>query len=262
MRMNDYEYEFVQDSIEKKGTARSARNARTHCGKAGAVRLPSDFLTKKEIKAMSGEVIQYASLKKPMTLEEFKKLPNDLKVMYIKWIREKFNAPDKCIAEMLGVKKNTFSAYMVDLKLNKGPGNAKKIWEQEKFYAWVNGVDENAVEGTADVEPEVEVEQFSVVEDTSAEEQFDTSTATTCGDTVPAPYVPYNPYRYAYDDGTSVLANPTVIPVIPKSGTMSFEHNRVDDILQTVKALLDGAGVKINCTISWEVVETSDGVCK
>lgn len=244
MRMNDIEYEFVQDSIEKKGTARSARNARTHCGKSGAVRLPSDFKTKKEIKAMSGEVIQYASLKKPMTLEEFKKLPNDLKVMYIKWIREKFNAPDKCIAEMLGVKKNTFSAYMIDLKLNKGTGNQKRIWEKEKFYAWVNGIDENAVEGTADVEPETEYgvtlgEQIPVVEETPVEEQIDIPTTP-------------RPGRVVYP----------VIPVIPKSGSMSFERNHADDILQTVRALLDGAGVKINCTISWEVVATSDGECK
>ena len=247
MRMNDIEYEFVQDSIEKKGTARSARNARTHCGKSGAVKLPSDYLTKKEIKAMSGEVIQYASLKKPMSWEDFKKLPNDLKAAYIKWIREKFNAPDNCIADMFGVKKNTFSTYMVDLKLNKGPGNAKKNWEKEKFYAWVHGIDENAVEGTAEVECE-EVLPASVP---VAEQQPDISTEAS-----------YHPRYYAYTDGTELLSKPTVIHVIPKSGSMSFEHNHVDDILQTVRALLDGAGVKINCTISWEVVATSDGECK
>lgn len=47
MRMNDIEYEFTKDVIEKKITARSARSTRTHNGKRGAVKFPSDYKTKK-----------------------------------------------------------------------------------------------------------------------------------------------------------------------------------------------------------------------
>lgn len=248
MRMNDYEYEFVQDSIEKKGTARSARNARTHCGKSGAVRLPSDFKTKKEIKAMSGEVITYASLKKPMTWEDFKKLPNDLKKEYITWIREKFGAPDSHIATMLGISGATLGLYFKDLKLSmgKGSGNNRK-WEKEKFYAWSHGVDENLVEGTAEIEEE---ETPACEEVTYTTDTYDPTHGE--GIDIPAEEDPVQ-------SNMTVIAPVTCVPVIPKQGSMTFERNDVDDILQTVRALLSGGGVKINCTVTWEVVETSDG---
>lgn len=46
--MKDEEYLFVSDSRDKKITARSAGKRRTHNGKRGSVRFPSDHLTKKE----------------------------------------------------------------------------------------------------------------------------------------------------------------------------------------------------------------------
>lgn len=146
MWMNDTEYEFMKDSRDKKNVARSSHNARTHCGRSGSVRFPSDNLTKKEIKAMSGECIEYKSLKKPMNWEEFKELPNDIKKEYIKSIREKFGAPDQYIAEMFGVCARTLSLFLKDLNLNAGKesGNGKRKWEKEKFYAWRSGADEHA----------------------------------------------------------------------------------------------------------------------
>ena len=47
--MKDEEYLFRQDSRDKALTARSARHKRTHCGKGGRVKLPSDYMTKKEL---------------------------------------------------------------------------------------------------------------------------------------------------------------------------------------------------------------------
>jgi len=46
---------FYEDVQEKTITGRSARNARTHCGKAGPVRLPSDALTEEQWKERNGE---------------------------------------------------------------------------------------------------------------------------------------------------------------------------------------------------------------
>lgn len=167
MRMNDYEYDFMCDSRDKKTTARSARSARTHCGKSGSVRFPSDNLTKKELKAMSGECIKYASLKAPMSWEEFKELPNDLKKEYITSIREKFGAPDKYIAEMFGISGNTLGLYMTDLKLGggKGSGNGKRNWNREEFYAWVSGADMNAENAPVAEENEPDTDS-SIVSDT------------------------------------------------------------------------------------------------
>lgn len=45
--MTDEKYEFLQDCRDKKITARSARSTRTHCGKGGAVKFPSDYMSKR-----------------------------------------------------------------------------------------------------------------------------------------------------------------------------------------------------------------------
>lgn len=42
------------------------------------------------------------------------------------------------------------------------------------------------------------------------------------------------------------------IPVIPKTGTLTFKHNDADDALATIKSLL--SNTKVNVTVSWEVI--------
>lgn len=134
-RMSYEQRMFIQDSKEKKSTAQGARHTRTHCGKGGAVRLPSDYMTEKEKKAMSGECKTYR-LNAPMTWQEFKDLPDDLKVDYIKALRQKYNVPDNAIAEMLGVKNNTLCMVFNKLHLNRGAGKGPRSWDKEAFYIW------------------------------------------------------------------------------------------------------------------------------
>ena len=57
--MKDEEYLFHQTCREQKNIARSARNKRTHNGKGGRVKFPSDYMTKKELQKMNGEVKSY-----------------------------------------------------------------------------------------------------------------------------------------------------------------------------------------------------------
>ena len=97
--MTDEKFVFVQDVKEKKQTARSAWNRNK--GKYRTVRLPSDFMTRKEREAMNGEVKSYR-LNDPMTWEEFKAMPDDIMTSYIKLIRERFGASDTAIANMMG----------------------------------------------------------------------------------------------------------------------------------------------------------------
>ena len=85
----DEQYVMISDSIEKKNIARSSRCRKTHCGKGGRVKFPSDYKTKKELKAMNGDVKTY-NLNKPMSWTEFKALPEDLKITYIKKLRNEF----------------------------------------------------------------------------------------------------------------------------------------------------------------------------
>ena len=145
--MNDIRWEFMQDSRDKKITARSARNTRTHNGKAGYVRLPSDNLTKKEREALNGECVKYASLKKPMTWSEFKDLPDDLKVEYIKSLREKFKVPNTALAEMFDISVTLITRYFkcLGLSIGSASGAGNRTWDREGFLAWRGGAEDGAV---------------------------------------------------------------------------------------------------------------------
>ena len=90
--MEDEKYVFFQDVREKKVTGYSARKQRSHCGKGGRVKFPSDYLTKKELKNMSGECKSYR-MNSPMKWLEFRFMPRDLQIAYIKAIKEKYNPP-------------------------------------------------------------------------------------------------------------------------------------------------------------------------
>ena len=125
----DEQWVMIKDSIDKKNVARSSHNKRSHCGKGGSVKFPSDYMTKKELKAMNGEVKTY-HLNAPMTWEEFKKLPDDIKIAYIKNLREKFEVPNKALAEAFGVGNGYFSGLLrkLGLGLGKCAGGASKKW--------------------------------------------------------------------------------------------------------------------------------------
>lgn len=253
--MNDIRWEFIQDSRDKKITARSARNTRTHNGKAGHVRLPSDNLTKKEREAMNGECIKYASLKKPMTWSEFKELPGDLKVEYVKSLREKFKLPNTAFAEMFGIDSTVVSRYFkcYGLSIGSASGSGNRTWDREGFLAWRGGAEDGVVKpsetpiNTSEDElivendvPELVIrEEVPVAIDRSAEEMYEKFKKSIAESSpVLLPYICDNPNHQ--------------VSVIPKSGSMSFENNYADDALATIKSLL--SNIKVNITVTWECV--------
>lgn len=135
--MSDERYILFSDSREKKSIAASAHKQRTHCGKGGSVKFPSDYLSKKEIKAMSGECKTYR-MSEPLTWEEFAEWPNEHKVTYIQSIRERFGASDKYIAEMFDVSGMTLGMWIKDLGLE--PMNeCDENWDRDVFVAWKDG---------------------------------------------------------------------------------------------------------------------------
>ena len=138
--MKDETYAFISDVKEKKITARSARNTRTHCGKGGRVRLPSDNLSKKELMKMNGECKSYR-LNSPMAWSEFKAMPDDIKITYIKLLREKFDVPDCELYKMFGCGKDSLSRYFKALGLRVPRKNVYREWKKDEWFAWVNGVD-------------------------------------------------------------------------------------------------------------------------
>lgn len=133
----DEQYAMIQDSREKKSVAASAFKQRSHCGKGGRVRLPSDNMSKKELNAMNGECKSYR-MNDPISWSEFVEWPNEHKVAYISRLREKFGVGDKIVAEMFDVSCHLLLMYVKELGMETKP-DCDADWNREKFYAWRSG---------------------------------------------------------------------------------------------------------------------------
>lgn len=215
--MKDEEYVFHSDCREKKNIARSARHARTHNGKSGRVKFPSDNLTRKELNAMNGEVKSYR-LNDPMPWKEFKAMPDDIKVTYIKLLRQKFNVPGKQIAEMMGVSAVHYSKEINRLGISEGKHCRGRctVWDREGWLAWCNGAKLPACSP--------ESVETSFKEDA---EKGLASLEAIC-DPVPVPEIKTLP-----------ICGKEKLKAIPCSGSMTFE-GKVEDVLETVSVLLGG----------------------
>lgn len=161
--MSDEQYEYMQDCKDKKITARSARNVRTHCGKRGAVKFPSDYMSKKEREAMNGECKSYR-MNDPISWEEFKTWPKEHQETYIKLLIKKYNAPISAISKMFGLYSNTLNSHILRNKLNVGPiQGGNRVWDKEGFLAWVSGAKEGVVKHSeTPVEETVEEETVDI----------------------------------------------------------------------------------------------------
>lgn len=228
--MTDEKYVFVSDVREKKSIGRSARNKRAHAGKGGRVKLPSDYLSNKELKAMNGECKAYR-LNEPMSWKEFKAMPDDIKIVYIKAIREKFNAPLTHIGAMLGCSQQTLSREAARLGLSPGKGGkgCPAKWDRSGFAAWCNGE-------KPDVVPEEEAPGAG------------TASLEDIVDPVPAPLPEIK---------TLPLCPVQAETAVPKSGSLTFAGS-AESALNTVSVLLGGADVHI--TITWRTRQ-DEGAC-
>lgn len=126
-RFSDEAWDYIQDCKEKKITGASYRNKRGNAGKSGGMKTASDYMTKKELRAMNGEVQTYR-LGSPMSWEEFSTMPDDLKKMYIKNLRKKFNAPDEELALAMGVELAAFTEGLKSIKLSP------RVCEDRSWY--------------------------------------------------------------------------------------------------------------------------------
>lgn len=171
--MTDEKFIFVSDVAEKKRIGRSAYNKRSHTGKGGSVKLPSDFMSRKEKEAMNGECKSY-KLNSPMSYAEFKAMPQDLQIAYIKQLRKAYGAPDSEIAKMLGVSQNGFCTRIKNLGLNRGKNAQRLLFDKDAWYAWLHGLPAKVMpktEPTDEPEADIPAEQPSVeaVEECAAE---------------------------------------------------------------------------------------------
>ena len=249
--MPDEQYVMISDSIEKKKIAHSSHNRKTHCGKGGRVKFPSDYLSKKELKAMNGDVKSY-NLNRPMTWEEFRSMPQDLQIMYIKKLRNEFGVPDSVLGKAMGVCRSSFSKAMRDLSLSLGKnagatgrqwlGSEKSIKFSEywnKFNKKEDAVEEDSVEGEAEA-----VEEMGISKEKSNDYTTDDS------DELFHYGTKYNSGRYP---STTVdhIVEPEHI-TIPTGGRLSFDC-KFDDAVKVLESILSGTNVRLN--VDWIVVK-------
>lgn len=242
--LSDEEWEYTQDCKDKKITARSARNKRTHNGKGGAVKFPSDYLSKKELKAMNGPVESYR-MNDPMSWDDFKKLPDDLKGIYIRALRDKYKVPDSALAEAMGVSGTVFSKHLrcYGLGQGKGSGAAGRHWhntpDHDRFVAWWNGVKLEDVNSESENVKEAEAAAYC--------ENDVTATEAACNairnELVKEP---------ADEKKNATQCCGETRCAVPTNGCMTFEGN-IDDILRSVGVLLNGRNVHIK--VEWDLLE-------
>ena len=250
--MPDEQYVMISDSIEKKKIAHSSHNRKTHCGKGGRVKFPSDYLSKKELKAMNGEVKSY-NLNRPMTWEEFRSMPQDLQIMYIKKLRNEFGVPDIVLSKAMGVCKSSFSKAMKDLNLSlgKGAGATGKQWmnseKSSKFSEYWNKF-ENKKEDN--IEEESAKDEAEHVEETDISEEKSNDYTMDDSDELFYYGTKYNSGRYP---STTVdhIVEPEHI-TIPTGGRLSFDC-RFDDAVKVLESILSGTNVRLN--VDWIVVK-------
>lgn len=136
-RFSDEAWDYIQDSKEKKNVAASARNRRGHTGSRGGMKTASDYMTQKQLRALDGEVKTYR-MGSPMNWEEFCTMPDDLKKMYIKNLRKKFNVPDEVLAMAMGVELDVFTEDLKSIKLS--PRVEDRDWydtdDHGRFQTW------------------------------------------------------------------------------------------------------------------------------
>ena len=85
---------------------------------------------------MNGECKVYR-LNEPMTWEQFKQMPDDMKIAYIKALRETYNAPTKEIIKMLGVSYFLYGETLRRLGISEPTGTRRTATEER--FKWLAG---------------------------------------------------------------------------------------------------------------------------
>lgn len=103
---------FYGDIREKKSAGHSAHRRRSG-SRTAYVFLPSDHKTKKELERMNGEVKSY-KLSEPMTFQEFRDMPADLRRQYVTFLAHTYGATMNAIADAFEVSISTFRRSVAD----------------------------------------------------------------------------------------------------------------------------------------------------
>ena len=135
--MNDFDW----DVLQKKRIARGAIHMKNG-SKSRKCSLPSDNLTPAQLKRRNGPVAVY-KLDAPMTWEQFKEMPKDLKVKYINNMRELYGATDQMLADMFGIHFSYVNIVRRELGIEGRASAVTKAERERRLAMWeafCNGV--------------------------------------------------------------------------------------------------------------------------
>lgn len=198
---------------------------------------------------MNGECKSFR-LNDPMTWNEFVSMPEDIQVTYIKLLRDKFGCPDSKIGAMMGADKDKVSRYFMKIGLRQGHVKRNKPFDNEGFYAWVNGVDKLPAPVISEVTPEEKKKIFFGGTENLPEEKI------RWAESEP---IKQEPEIFADEDIPWDIPDPVPVeecktePVtaVPTSGRLSFLCP-ANQALNTIAQLLGDANVRIS--VSWDVI--------
>ena len=95
--MTDERYAYVQTQKERKQMANGARGRKGSRGPKSC-KLPSDYLTRKEKKALNSDVMNW-DMKRFYAWKEFRKMPKDIQIEYLNRLTTIYNAPFTAICK-------------------------------------------------------------------------------------------------------------------------------------------------------------------
>lgn len=129
--MNEAAQVFYADVREKKRTSYGVHN-HNRTGK-GRVRFPSDHLTNKQRREMSGPMRQF-DMSGPMPWQDFKQMPEDLRGEYLRNVIERFHPTQQAMADMFHISKSTMIRTLNELRIRvTGKGRSTPAWN-----AWLS----------------------------------------------------------------------------------------------------------------------------
>lgn len=230
----DEQYVLFSDTAEKKRIARGSHNKRSHCGKGGSVKFPSDYMSKKEREAMNGEMKSY-NLNKPMTWTDLRAMPKDLQITYIKKLRNNYDVPDAVLAESFDISQSYISQFLASLGLGSGlnAGAKRKGWRKsekaKRFYAWWSQGEYDAAE---------------VGEETAKTNDIPIQVPDTVTNT----------------DVNSIAAVKRFIDavrapsLIPNGGALTFDSTTIEEAAKVLSEIL-GESTKVSLRVDWAVLK-------
>ena len=139
-KASEIERELTAEIRQKKNIAQQAKHKKNGC-RSKKCRLPSDYMTKKQLKGLSGECMTY-NLSKPMDWEEFKKMPVDLQTQYLKKLHDEHCADMRRASEMFGIAQGSLSNYIGRHGIRgvfPASGGKRSAEREAKWQAFLSG---------------------------------------------------------------------------------------------------------------------------